>query len=310
MKKQILLAILAITSLNLSAQHKYAAKDIEGRWDLTLQNKGKLQPSWLEINHSGLKTFIGHFVSINGSSRPISQVFVNENNVSFAIPPQWDKSDQDLKFEGKIEGSTIKGTIITSMGETVPFTGKRAPALIPTKEPKWSKPISLVNSNDLTGWEVLGTNNQWINEKGILKSPKSGSNIRTKETFKDFKLHAEVRYPAESNSGIYLRGRYEIQVADSYGMQPAKDQAAAVYGFIQPLELPIKPAGEWQIYDITLIGRVVTVKLNGKTVIYQAEIPGITGGALDANEEEAGPIMIQGDHGPVEYRNLTIQKGE
>ena len=310
MKKQILLAILGIASFSMTAQHKYAAKDIEGRWDLTLQNKEKLQPSWLEINHSGLKTFVGHFVSINGSSRPISQVFVNENTISFAIPPQWDNSTQDLKFEGKIEGQTMQGTIITSMGVTVPFTGKRAPVLIPSKEPKWSKPVSLLNAKDLSGWEVLGTTNKWVNENGVLKSPKSGSNIQTKEKFGDFKLHAEVRYPAESNSGIYLRGRYEIQVADSYGMQPAKDQAAAVYGFVQPLELPIKPAGEWQVYDITLVGRVVTVALNGKTVIYKAEIPGITGGALDSNEAEPGPIMIQGDHGPVEYRNLTIQKGE
>lgn len=309
MKKLLLIALLSTPIIGY-AQHKYAAKDIEGRWDLTLQNKEKKQPSWLEITHSGLKNFTGHFVSINGSSRPISIVHVKENNISFAIPPQWDNSTKDLTFEGTITGNTISGTIVTSMNELVPFTGKRAPVLISSKEPKWSKPVSLINTKDLSGWEVLGSTNQWVNSNGILKSPKSGSNIKTKENFKDFKLHAEVRYPAESNSGIYLRGRYEIQVADSYGLQPAKDQAAAVYGFVQPLEIPIKPAGEWQVYDITLVGRVVTISLNGKTVIYKAEIPGITGGALDANEEEPGPIMIQGDHGPVEYRNLQISKGE
>ena len=93
-------------------------------------------------------------------------------------------------------------------------------------------------------------------------------------------------------------------------MEPAKDQMGALYGFIKPITLPVKKAGEWQVYDITLVGRLVTVVLNGETVIYKSEIPGITGGALDSNEELAGPIMIQGDHGPVEYRNMTIQIGK
>ncbi len=306
MKKQILLAIFAIASLSTQAQHRYAAKEIEGRWDLTLSTKGGERPSWLEITHSGLKTFVGHFVGTGGSARPISIINVQENKVSFNIPPQWENSSNDLKFEGTIEGNTIKGTIVSPMGETLPFTGKRAPSLINTQEPKWSKPVSLINPKDLSGWEILGKENQWINENGILKSPKSGSNIKTTQKFKDFKLHAEVRYPAESNSGLYLRGRYEVQVADSYGMEPAKDQMGALYGFIKPLTLPVKRPGEWQTYDITLVGRIVTVVLNGETVIYKAEIPGITGGALDSNEEEDGPIMIQGDHGPVEYRNLLI----
>lgn len=310
MKKQILSAIFAIASLSLQAQHRYAAKEIEGRWDLTLTTKNGNKPSWLEISHSGLKTFVGHFVGTGGSARPISIVNVTENKVSFTIPPQWENTNNELKFEGVIEGNTIKGTIISPMGETHPFTGKRAPVLIETKEPVWGKPVALINSKDLSGWEVLGKENQWVNENGVLKSPKSGSNIKTSQTFKNFKLHAEVRFPAESNSGLYLRGRYEVQVADSYGMEPAKDQMGALYGFIKPITLPVKKAGEWQVYDITIVGRLVTVVLNGETIIYKSEIPGITGGALDSNEEEAGPIMIQGDHGPVEYRNMTITVGK
>lgn len=310
MKKQLLLAILSIASFGTLAQQRYAPKSFEGRWDLTVDNKGQAKPSWLEISHSGLKTFVGHFVGTGGSARPISIIHINDNKVSFTIPPQWENTTNDLKFEGTIEGNTIKGTIVHPLGETQAFTGKRAPALIPTKEPKWGKPINLINTKDLTGWEVLGKENQWVNENGILKSPKSGSNIRTTDTFKDFKLHAEVRYPAESNSGLYLRGRYEVQVADSYGMEPAKDQMGALYGFIKPITLPVKKAGEWQTYDITLVGRLVTVVLNGETIIYKSEIPGITGGALDSDEGEPGPIMIQGDHGAVEYRNLIITKGE
>jgi hypothetical protein len=79
-----------------------------------------------------------------------------------------------------------------------------------------------------------------------------------------------------------------------------------VYGFLTPNEMAVKPAGEWQVYDITLIGRRVTVVANGKTIINDQIIPGITGGALDSKEGEPGPIFLQGDHGPVEYRNIVI----
>jgi hypothetical protein len=153
----------------------------------------------------------------------------------------------------------------------------------------------------------LGTKkNQWIVEDGALKSPKSGANISTKNTYNDFKLHIEFRYPKESNSGVYLRGRYEVQVSDSKGMPPLKDYLGAIYGFISPLEMVAKEPGEWQSFDVTLVGRLVTLVGNGKQIIYKQEIPGITGGAMDSNESEPGPIMIQGDHGPVEYRNIIL----
>ena len=148
--------------------------------------------------------------------------------------------------------------------------------------------------------------NQWVVENGVLKSPHSGSNIRTEKTFNDFKLHIEFRYPEESNSGVYLRGRYEVQIIDSKGKEPASTELGGVYGFLDPLENMAKDPGEWQSYDITLVGRLVTVVANGKTIIYKQNIPGITGGALDSKEGEPGPIMMQGDHGPIEFRNIVI----
>jgi len=121
-----------------------------------------------------------------------------------------------------------------------------------------------------------------------------------------FKLHIEFRYPKGSNSGVYLRGRYEVQIEDSKGMEPLNDQLSSIYGFLSPSEMLAKNAGEWQSYDITLVGRMVTVVFNGKKVICSQEIPGITGGALDSREGEPGPIYLQGDHGPIEYRNIRI----
>ena len=148
--------------------------------------------------------------------------------------------------------------------------------------------------------------NQWVVENGVLRSPKSGSNLVSEQKFTDFKLHIEFRCPKGSNSGVYLRGRYEVQIEDSYGKEPQKDYMGAVYGFIKPLVMAAKPAGEWQTYDITLVGRVITVVANGKTIICNQEIPGITGGALDSQEGQPGPLMIQGDHGPIEYRNIVL----
>ena len=152
----------------------------------------------------------------------------------------------------------------------------------------------------------MGKNNQWLNVNGILTSPKSGSNIRTVAEYNDFKLHIEFRYPKGSNSGVYLRGRYEVQIEDNLGKEPQNVYLGGVYGFIDPWENAAKPAGEWQTYDITLVGRMVTVVANGRTIIFKQEIPGITGGAINSNEGTAGPIMLQGDHGPIEFRNITI----
>lgn len=282
-------------------------KSIEGRWDITITKGNEKLPAWLEVSHSGVRFLNGQFVSESGSARPISKINFINDKITFSIPPQWDDSETDLSVEAYLKDDQLSGIMHTPKGEILNWVGVRAPKLINTKTPIWGKPISLFNGKNLLGWQALGAENQWVAENGILKSPKSGSNLRTIRTFDDFKLHVEFRYPKESNSGVYLRGRYEVQVTDSKGRDPLKDQLGAIYGFIAPLEIPAKEAGEWQSFDITLIGRIVTVALNGKTIIHKNEIPGITGGALDSNEGQPGPIFFQGDHGPIEYRNIVIR---
>lgn len=191
-------------------------------------------------------------------------------------------------------------------GKQYNWSGVRAPSLRRTKEPVWGTPIRLFNGTSLKGWHPLGEKNQWQAANGILRSPASGSNIATDQTFTDFKLHIEFRYPKGSNSGVYLRGRYEVQIEDSKGKEPRVGELSAVYGFLPPNAMMARSAGEWQSYDITLVGRLVTVVLNGTMVICKQEIPGITGGALNSKEGEPGPIYLQGDHGPIEFRNITI----
>jgi len=97
-----------------------------------------------------------------------------------------------------------------------------------------------------------------------------------------------------------------VQVSDDYGKEAQPIRFGAIYGFITPNEMAAKPAGQWQTYDITLIGNRVTVVANGKAIIVDQVIPGITGGALDSNEGSPGPLMLQGDHGPIEYRNIVL----
>ena len=119
----------------------------------------------------------------------------------------------------------------------------------------------------------------------------------------------EFRYPRQSNSGVYLRGRYEIQIEDSHGEEPDSHRIGGVYGFLTPSVNAAKEPGEWQTLEAVLVGRTVTVVLNGERIIDRQAIPGITGGALDSDEGSPGPIMLQGDHGQVEFRKLTLTPG-
>ncbi|WP_300599481.1 DUF1080 domain-containing protein [Niabella sp.] len=283
------------------------AKDLIGRWDITVDVDGKPSPSWLEVKLSGTRTLVGYFVGITGSARPVAKVNFNNGKFSFTIPPQWEEGNQDFVIEGTLAGDGIEGTVVTSEGKKYNWKGVKAPLLKRTAAPVWGKPINLFNGKDLNGWRAVGAANQWIVKNGVLTSPHSGANLISDEKFNDFKLHVEFRYHKGSNSGVYLRGRYETQIEDSpKDAHPSSVLFSGIYGFLTPSEINAKGPDQWQSYDITLIGRMVTVVVNGKTVISNQEIPGITGGALDSNEGEAGPIYIQGDHGPIEFRKIVI----
>jgi hypothetical protein len=300
-----LLFTFYFVSGNTIRNNSYYESPLEGRYDLILYNSGKSYPAWLEVHHSGTRTLVGQYVGQGGSARPISKINFTNGIVSFSIPPQWDTASNDLIFEAHFLGDSLTGWLTMPDGKKFTLTGIRAPSLWRTSEPSWGEQTKLFNGTDLKGWHTNGTN-QWKVENGIMISPASGSNIISDPVFNDFKLHIEFRYPKGSNSGVYLRGRYEIQIVDSKGMEASRDYLGAIYGFIAPHEMLARDAGEWQSYDVTLIGRLVTLAINGKTVIFSQEIPGITGGALNSQEGEPGPIMMQGDHGPIEFRNILI----
>jgi hypothetical protein len=302
----LFLAFLASFSLHASPQA--APPSVIGRWDITIQRPDGNRSAWLEVRHSGVQTLVGQFVGMSGSARPISQVEFTGGELRFAIPPQWERVDGNLVVTGRLDGNRLAGSMTLAGGAPMTWTAVRAPSLRRQTAPRWGTPEPLINGRGLTGWHVSGAN-EWEVVDGILRNKKSGGNLVTDQLFTDFKLHAEFRYAAGGNSGVYLRGRYEVQIADTPEEEPWVGGLGAVYGFLAPSEIAAKKPGEWQTFDITLAGRMVTVVLNGKTIICNQEIPGITGAALDSNEGAPGPLLLQGDHGPIEFRNLTIAKG-
>jgi hypothetical protein len=290
-----------------SSANRVSDDAIVGRWDMTIQDtNGITYPSWFEASREGNK-LTGRFVGRVGSQRPIKTIEYAEGKLKFSLPIQYERRKTDLEFEGKLAGDRIEGTAPDAEGKPMRWTAVRAPKL-ERKSPRWSKPASLFNGRDLSGWHVRDTAKAgtWKVSDGVMENTPHGTDIITDQKFTDFKLHVEFKMVEKSNSGVYLRGRYEVQVEDNFGQEPESHRIGGIYGFITPSSNPCKRAGEWQSFDITLLGRRVTVVFNGTTIIDNAEIPGITGGALDSNEDQAGPIMLQGDHEKIYYRNITI----
>jgi hypothetical protein len=304
---RVALMLVAVGHTGALAQSRNASDALLGRWDLVVQRGAQGAPSWLEVERSGTATLVGQFVGSGGSARPIAKIEFTDNTFRFAIPPQWESNPKDITFEGRLEGDRITGSMTNGEGETVTWTGTRAPALRRTGTPTWGSPVTLFDGKSLEGWQPVGRReNKWSAVDGVLKNADSGANLVTSQKFDDFKLHVEFRVPKGSNSGIYLRGRYELQVDDAAGLEPSSHHLGGLYGFIAPSENVARAANEWQTMDVTLVGRMLTFTLNGTTVICNREIPGITGGALDSAEADPGPLYLQGDHGPVEYRNIVI----
>lgn len=289
------------------AQSRSTSDALLGRWDLVVQRGTQTSPSWLEVERSGTATLVGQFVGSGGSARPIAKIDFTDGTFRFAIPPQWESNPRDISFEGRLDGDRLTGSMTMGDSEKATWSGTRAPALRRAAAPAWGEPITLFNGNALDGWRpVGGGDSQWSAAGGILRNAKRGANLATVQKFEDFKLHLEFRVPKGENSGVYLRGRYELQVDDAAGLEPSSHHLGGLYGFIAPSENVARAAGEWQSMDATLVGRMLTYTLNGTTVICNREIPGITGGALDSAEADPGPLLLQGDHGPVDYRNIVI----
>ncbi|MDQ2901667.1 MAG: DUF1080 domain-containing protein [Acidobacteriota bacterium] len=301
------LAFLPVLAQNANQD----ARRFTGRWDLTIQTPRETYPSWMEVTEKDGKPdvkIVGQVASVH----PGTDVKLNGSRLSFDSSEffggrrtvTWDMTESG----GKLTGAQTRGD-----GTTGRLTGERAPVL-DRKVAAWGNPEPLFNGKDLSGWEPLITEpgkavaNNYRAINGELVNTAPGANIKTTRKFQDFKLHVEYNCPQEGNSGVYLRGRYEVQVEyEAADKNDALHGMGSIYGFLAP-EKPVSPRpGKWETFDITLVGRTVTIVRDGTTIVDHRQIPGITGGALDSDEGEPGPIYIQGDHtGGMKYRNITI----
>ena len=223
-----------------------APQGITGRWDLTIGVGDKAYPSWLEIATKDGE-LSGRFVGRMGSARPIKKIAFENGSLTFSLPVQYEKRKTDMSFAATLSpaGDKLAGTTKSAEGAELTWVGLRAPALPKPKNVKWDTPMELFNGNDLTGWKLRDPKgpNGWkaVNHEMVNEMP--SGDILTEKQFKDFKLHIEFNCPSKSNSGVYLRGRDEVQIVDSYGKPPESHGLGGLYGFISPTENAGKPGG-------------------------------------------------------------------
>jgi len=281
-----------------------------GRWNVTIEDPAGPYPSWFELEEKS-GAFSGRFVGRSGSARPLAEVRIEDGQLRINLPIQHEDRTDDLVFSGRLKGDRLVGETYTEEGAKVAFVAHRAPALSSTRPPSWGEPVELIQA-DLSNWAPRDPEepNGWTLEEGLLVSTPPSVDLVSLRKFRDFRLHLEFLMPKipgdDGNSGVYLRGRYEVQIQNDHDKEADSLLCGGVYGFITPSKMACKPQGEWNTYEMTLIGRQLTVVLNGETIIDDAEIPGITGGALDSHEAETGPLMLQGDHRGIHYRNIVV----
>lgn len=296
------LAILIVAPILTAASSPFV-----GRWDFNLKGPGRSGAAWLGISDKTGELEVW-YQPTGGNVYQIKEFKAQGNHLSVVLD---DASADHPATTWELDAAGDKLTGVLKRGtQSVPLTGARAPELKRPEPKQWTAPEPLLNDKDLTGWEPMGNpaDSHWSVQDGLLVNAAHGTNLKTTRRFDDFKVHYEVNCPEHGNSGFYLRGRYEVQIEyEPLSANPPERRIGSIYGRIAPSpELPRK-FGEWESFDVTLVGRTVTVVHNGVTVIDHKEIEGITGGAIDADEGKPGPFYIQGDHtGGLKFRNITV----
>ena len=282
-----------------------------GKWDLTVRTPNRQWPSWIEISddHGRIE---GLMVGLWGHATPTGGIRIKGGDIEVTVPTDEGVPD-GTQLHGRLVGGELVGTETTPNGASWPWTGHRAPALERKGAPKWGKPIRLFDGKDLAGWTLADPTQAsiWSVEDGTLVKGGRGSEIVTITKFRDFKLHVEFNCGPMANSGVYLRGRYEVQIETNAAQEPPNRRMGSIYGYITPEPPLARDANVWHSYDITLVGRTVTIVADGRTIIDHREIPGVTGGALNTDEGSPGPIYLQGvEDGRVAFRNIVITPAE
>ena len=275
-----------------------------GAWNITGDAPNENFVYWLEVKDDGGKPS-ALFLNRGGHAVPVEGVKIANGELSFMLPG---RGEPRPTATFRVESGKLVGTI---GAQATKVTGVRPPqwaACDANAKHSFGKPVALFDGKSMDAWDVQHKTRPmgWSVTDGAMTNEPKANNLVSKEKFKDFRLDAEYKVSPKGNSGIYLRGRYEMQVLDDAG-QPTFDRGhMSIYGRKAPDVNASKAAGEWQTVQITIVGNCVSATLNGKQIHNNARIVGITGGALDNKETDAGPIMVQGDHELVWFRKLTV----
>jgi hypothetical protein len=293
--------LLLLPALLISSLCQAQTNPFLGRWDFDFRPANGIGANWLGVYDKNGQLEVW-FQPTGGHVYQIKDYKLSGSHLTFS-PGKGESWELDAS-DGKLAGVAKHGS------KTTPVHGVQAPALDRPEPAAWTKPEAIFDGKDLNGWEPIGevAHNNWVVQDGLLVNEKHGANLKTKRTFTDYKLHFEVNCPDNANSGFYQRGRYELQLEyEAVGENPPERAMGAIYGRIAPTGNVPRSPGQWETFDVTLVGRTITVIHNGTKTIDHKVIEGITGGALDANEGEPGPFYIQGDHtGGLKFRNITV----
>ena len=306
--QRLVFALIAALGVAAVVTARADDKAFLGRWNLTGTGADSNAIFWLEVKDEGGQ-LSGMFLNRGGSPVKLPAIEVKGDELVFTTVAPEGKTGQT--FRAKRKGDGLEGSTTNPDGKTLAFTGARPPkwpAANANGAHTFGTPVDLFDGKTLDTWNLQIPNRPsgWSVVDGAMTNEKGANNLVSKQTFKDFKINAEYKIEPGSNSGIYLRGRYELQVLDDYGKPVEAHGHMAIYAWVAPLVNATKPAGEWQSMEAVIVANKVTATLNGQKVHDNSTIQAITGGALDANETQPGPIMLQGDHGKVWYRKVTV----
>jgi len=293
--------LILFSGLAILASAKTSDSAFLGRWDFDVASEGSVGANWLSVEKKGATDYEIWFQPTGGHVYEVKDYKFQDGHLILQLNAN---TSWDLSATGGHLTAVAKHN-----DQTKELTGMRAPALNRKPPKAWSTPEPLFNGKDLTGWEPIGdpAKSHWIVKDGLLVNEAHGDNLKTTRTFDDFKVHFEVNCPNGANSGFYLRGRYEVQLEYETTKEPPERGMGSVYGRLAPIADIARTPGQWETFDITLVGRMVTIERNGVKIIDNKEIAGITGGALNADEGQPGPFYIQGDHtGGLMFRNITV----
>jgi hypothetical protein len=284
-----------------------------GRWDITVPHESRARAWWLEVTGAGTPGVKGRFVGFPGGDMndiPKIEIQNGELRFSFDYNDYTTKKPMHRDYTARVTAGKLVGMMRVSGGESLKWIGVRAPVSKDRDDGSWrdGPPVELFNHKDLSGWRGLIPDKElgWTVKDGAMANVADANNLISEQTFWNFKLHVEFRLGKGSNSGIGLRGRYEVQILEDHGKPPNSHSNGALYSRIAPSVNASKPPDEWQSYDIRLVGPQVTVVLNDQKIIDKQEIEGLTAIAGNADEGKPGPLILQGDHGPVEFRKITV----